>query len=59
MRAEIAIMAIGFAFIGLMLGLAAFLQGGKPPGAMLIFAAGGAAIGAFLGLWGSVEADER
>lgn len=59
MRAEELIMTLGFGFIGLMLGVGAVVQGGKPLAAVLVFAAGGLLFGAFLGVWGSVEPDER
>lgn len=55
---EITVMTVGFAVIGLMIGVAAW-DSGKPPLSILIFAGMGAGFGAFLGLWGSMEPDER
>lgn len=55
---EITIMPVGFGFIGMMIGVAVW-GSSKEAMAILIFAGMGAAFGAFLGLWGSVEADER
>jgi hypothetical protein len=53
------ILTIGFGLTGLLCGFAAWSYAWDKPMRLLIGAAIGAVFGAFIGVWGSCEPDER